>query len=245
MSEGAPPPEHPLRHVLRTQFRFLAFRDARPDLDAHGTWYLAWGVGVTWLAGVGRYWDNPRADLWQHLGLGSVVYLFVFSLLLWLLVRPLRPERWSFRGVLVFVSLTSLPALLYAIPVELWTSLPTAQSLNVGFLAVVAGWRVLLLYVHLFRVARLGWFGALVGLLSPLVLIVTALALLNLQHVVFRIMGGLRPEEQGPHDAAEHVVRLLAVGSVFATTPLLLAYAGLAVARHRRARRPAADARPT
>ena len=70
-----------------------------------------------------------------------------------LIVAPLRPRNWSFVGVLIFVTLTSLPALLYAIPVEKFMSLETAQTANVIFLAIVASWRVALLIVFLKRAA--------------------------------------------------------------------------------------------
>jgi hypothetical protein len=38
-----------------------------------GRLYLAIGLVAACLAGIGRYWDNPRAHLWQHLGMGSVI----------------------------------------------------------------------------------------------------------------------------------------------------------------------------
>ena len=57
--------------------------------------FIGFGLACTWLAGVGRYWDNPHAPLFQRLGLGSVVYAFVLSVALRLVVRPLKPRRWS------------------------------------------------------------------------------------------------------------------------------------------------------
>ena len=57
--------------------------------------------------------------------------------------------------MLIFVTLTSLPALLYAIPVEKFMALEYAQTANVLFLAVVASWRVALLIVFLKRAAGL------------------------------------------------------------------------------------------
>lgn len=45
--------------------------------------FLAYGFIFTWLAGVGRYWDNPRAELWQIMGLGSIAYVFVLALIIW------------------------------------------------------------------------------------------------------------------------------------------------------------------
>ena len=126
-----------------------------PDIKAHWPAYLAWGLFTAWLAGIGRYWDHPSAGWWQYAGLGSVAYVFVLAFFLWVVVAPLRPRNWSFVGVLIFVTLTSLPALLYAIPVEKFMALEHAQAANVIFLAVVASWRVALLIVFLRRAAGL------------------------------------------------------------------------------------------
>ena len=50
---------------------------------------------VTWAAGIGRYWDHPSAEYWQYLGAGSISYIFGLSLLLYLIVRPLRRDHTS------------------------------------------------------------------------------------------------------------------------------------------------------
>lgn len=175
----------------------------------------------TWLCGVGRYWDNPKADLWQHLGLGSVTYIFVLAFILWLLIMPLKPNNWTYKNILLFVSLTSPPAILYAIPVERFSSLETAQTLNVWFLAIVATWRVALLYRFLTKVARLSGLNVLVATLLPLTLIVSALTALNLEHVVFEIMAGLQESARSQNDDAYSILVLITVFSVV-TSPLLL-----------------------
>ena len=45
---------------------------------------------------MGRYWDNPRVGLAQHLGLGSVVYVFVLAAVLWLSFWLMRPTDWTY-----------------------------------------------------------------------------------------------------------------------------------------------------
>lgn len=215
--------------ILSDQFRLLSFRSTSAGPALQWRAYLAFGLVVTWLAGIGRYWDNPRASLFQHLGLGSVAYVLLLALLLWGLLIPLRPQRWSYRNVLVFVTLTSLPALLYAIPVERFMTLAAAQLANVWFLAVVASWRVALLFVFLRRVARLSWLAMVVAGLLPLTLIVTTLTVLNLEHVVFDLMGGLRPGQESGNDAAYGVLMLITFSSVFAFPVLLIAYLMLAL----------------
>src|SRR4029453_14039750 len=101
--------------------------------------------------------------------------------LLWLLIWPLRPKAWSYYNVLTFVSLTSPPAILYAIPVEQLINLDTARTLNVWFLAIVASWRVALLIFYLKRHAQLRPFSIAIAALLPLTLIVTTLTALNLE----------------------------------------------------------------
>lgn len=210
--------------LIVDELRLLTFR--RPSAAIERQWksFLGFGLCSTWIVGMGRYWDNPRADVWQRLGLGSVIYVFVLALLIWGLLVPLRPKRWSYRNVLLFITLTSPPALLYAIPVEQFLSPEAARLTNAGFLAFVALWRVALLGVFLLTVARLSAPSVVVATLLPLAIIVVTLSMLNLEHVVFQIMSGIRPEDQGPHDDAYHVVFVLSLFSVVALPFLLVAY---------------------
>ncbi len=217
-----------LRTLLADEFRFLTFRRVSPAVREHWFAFLMFGLVMTWLAGVGRYWDNPRAHVWQLLGLGSVVYVFVLALVLWALIAPLRPQHWTYRNVLLFVTMTSPPALIYAIPVEKVMSLDAAQATNAGFLAVVALWRVGLYAAFLRGAGKLGRGAVIVATLLPLVLIVVALAVLNLEHVVFNMMGGMRPEQQSVNDAAYDIVLTLSLLSVYAAPVLFVAYIVLA-----------------
>ena len=223
--------------VIRNTLRILVFRRPSPAIAVSWRGHLAFGLSCTWLAGVGRYWDSPRADWWQHAGLGSLAYVFVLATILWLLLLPLRPARWSFRSVLIFITLTAPPALLYAIPVERFLSLEAAQVANAWFLAVVATWRVALLAWFLRSVAQLRAHVIVVATLLPLTLIVVALSFLNLEHVVFNLMSGIRPEERSPNDTAYYVVLNLAIFSTLATPILLLAYVTMAFNAWREARR--------
>ena len=165
-----------LKGVAADAVRLLTFRSTREELARFGRRHLAFGIFCAWLVGMGRYWDDPRANLAQHLGVGSVVYVFALSLAVWLVVLPLRPARWSYLNVCAFVALVSPPAILYAIPVERLFTLETAASLNVWFLATVAAWRVALLVFYLRRQAALGWLAvAVAGLLPLAAIVVTAL----------------------------------------------------------------------
>lgn len=213
-----------LAEVVTTTFRVLFFRPAIPDLNRLGGLYLAFGLFCTWLAGIGRYWDNTRAELWQYAGLGSVAYVFVMAAVIWLLLYPLSPRNWHYRSVLIFVSMTALPALLYAIPVERFMPLEAAQQVNVWFLAVVAVWRVALLWRFLKGSAGLAAGELIVGCLLPITLIVVALTALNLEHVVFNIMSGIRPEDQTGNDSSYFVLVFITGGSIFAAPLLISGY---------------------
>jgi hypothetical protein len=221
-----------LAQITRDTFRILTFR--KPSAQIATAWpaYLAFGLFFTWLAGIGRYWDSPRAELWQHLGLGSLSYVFVLALILWLVILPLKPARWSYRSVLIFICLTSPPAILYAIPVERFMSIEAAQTANVGFLAIVATWRVALLVWFLRNIANLSRFTVLVAAVLPLTLILVALTLLNLEHVVFNLMAGLEEDQRTGNDTAYFVVFALATFSVMAAPVFLAAYLFLIYRAH-------------
>lgn len=201
----------------------MIFKPIKIDLSIF-SWYLAFGIGFSWLCGIGRYWDNPRADLWQYLGLGSVAYIFILALILWLLIWPLKPNHWNYKNVLLFVSMTSPPAILYAIPVERFMTLEAAQTTNVWFLAVVALWRVALLVRYLNSVAGLSGGAIVVATLMPLTLIVSSLTALNLEHVVFRIMAGLEDHEKSANDMAYGILFLITFFSLYTFPFLLVAY---------------------
>jgi len=209
-----------MNQILTDEFRLLTFRTPSQAIATKWKSYLVFGLFFTWLAGVGRYWDNPRAELWQLAGLGSLAYVFVLAGILWLLLAPLRPKNWSYRNVLTFVMLTAPPALLYAIPVELFMSPTHAAQANALFLAVVATWRVGLLAVFLRRVSRLPWFQLVVATLLPLAIIVVCLAVLNLEHVLFNLMAGIRDEDKTANDMAYSIVFGLAYLS-FVSAPIL------------------------
>ncbi len=213
-----------LRKIIADEFRLLTFR--RPSAAMHTGWkaFLLFGLAFTWLAGIGRYWDNPKAQLWQYLGLGSLVYVFLLALIVWLLLVPLKPKHWSYRNVLLFITLTAPPAVLYAIPVEQFMSAEAARTANAWFLIVVAAWRVALFAIFLRQLAGLSWPMVVVATLLPLVIIIITLSALNLEHVVFNIMSGIREEDRSPNDAAYGIVFLLSVFSFLAAPVLLIGY---------------------
>src|SRR5689334_11993983 len=105
--------------VIATAARVLTFRATRNELRSFDRRHLFLGFLLTWLVGMGRWWEDPRAGLLQHLGVGSLVYVVILSLFLWLIIKPLA-VRTRYVTVLTYVTLTAPPAILYALPVRSW-----------------------------------------------------------------------------------------------------------------------------
>lgn len=203
--------------------KLLTFRLSRDGFGRFDRNHLIVGLAFTWIVGIGRWWDDPGANWLQHLGLGSVVYIFVLAAALWLVVRPFIPDNWRYVHVLTFVSLTSPPAILYAIPVERFTDLAAAREINVWFLAVVAMWRVALLLFYLRRSARLTIVAVIVSTLLPIIAIIATLTALNLERAVFDIMGGLR-ESGTANDSAYAILFALTFLSTVLVIPVFAVY---------------------
>jgi hypothetical protein len=222
------------RDAVVAMFRLIFFRAHQAKLTTIGWRHFVIGLVCTWLVGMGRFWDNPRVGVLQHLGVGSVIYIFILSVFLWLVIWPLRPQNWSYFKVLTFISMVSPPAALYAIPVEKFVSLETANTINACLLAIVAGWRVALLIYYLTQSAQLEVFPTFVATFFPLTIIVVTLTLLNLDKVVFDAMGGIR--DPSPNDRAYDILSLLSLFSIMLFIPLLICYLYILVDRFTTAR---------
>ena len=190
-------------------------------LQLNSRHFIAGLIG-TWIVGMGRYWDDKGASLVQQLGLGSVIYIFVLAGFIWLILKPFFIDNWTYFIVLTFIGLTSFPAIFYAIPVERFFPVQTANTMNVWFLAIVAAWRLGLLYYFLKHFTKLSAGNIITVTLMPICLIISVLTMLNLHRVVFEIMGGIR--EPTPHDSSYFVLMILTGISAILTLPLLIAY---------------------
>lgn len=208
--------------LLKTIIRLLTFKLTRDEMLQFNRKHFIAGLIGTWMVGIGRYWDDEGASLLQHLGLGSVIYIFVLAAFIWLIVKPFYVENWSYFTVVTFIGLTSFPAILYAIPVEKFVTIRAANTINVWFLAIVAIWRLLLLNFFLKRFTKLSYGNIITVTLMPICLIISTLTALNLHRVVFNIMGGLR--DPNAHDDSYFILILLTGISAILTIPLLLAY---------------------
>jgi hypothetical protein len=218
--------------VLGDFVRFALFRPLKGDPAKHWRLYLLVGFALTWMVGFGRYWDNAEAPLWLRSGLTSILYALALSGFIWLIVLGLRPERWSYRNVLLMVLMTALPGIIYAIPVETMMDALTAGALNMIFLAIVAIWRMALYYVFLERVTRLPAYPRLVGWLLPPSIIVAVIGFYGMMYVIAAGMGGVR-EDVDPNLAAMNVLAFLGLASWVMTPLLMIAYIVFVFLRNR------------
>ncbi len=101
----------------------------------------------------------------------------------------------------------------------------------------MAAWRVALYAVFLRRIAGLSVVGVIVGTLLPLAIIVVSLTILNLEHVVFDIMGGLT--KRSGNDGAFVAVFWLSLLSIMLAPLLAIAYLVLVFLSWRDARKAA------
>jgi hypothetical protein len=209
-------------HQLLIIPKILFFRFSKEDILSLNQKQLFVGLTGTWLAGIGRYWDHPDAELLQYIGLGSVIYIFILAMLIYLVVLPYKLKEWDYFKVLTFISLTSFPAILYAIPVEKFMSMNTAASINAWFLGIVALWRLALLLRFLKVFDDLKWYYVLVIALFPMCLLIVSLTILNLEKAVFNIMGGLR--QTTGREKAYDVLLSLTFFSMILILPLFIGY---------------------
>lgn len=220
-----------MRNALVTAVRFSFFSATREEMLRFGAqWrYSATGLMVTWIVGIGRWWDHDDAGIFQKLGLRSLVYVFVLAFFLWVVVMPMRPRNWTYPCVLVCVTFTALPGIIYATPIEWFLSSERAARANLGFLAFVASWRVALLIFFVRRLGELSWSKTLAGTLFPLNLVVCIVsASVSLNMSLLRDMAGVKnfSDEQLAVEAAANVVSEVS-SPLF--VPLLLAYGSFAI----------------
>jgi hypothetical protein len=181
-----------LAQVFADFVRFVRFRALEGNPRGHWPLYIGVGLALTWVVGAGRYWDAPETPLLIRSGATSIVYAVVLAAFIWIVGLALRPERWTYRSVLLMVTMTSLPGILYAIPVERLMPIEIASVVNLVFLLVVATWRMLLYRHFLKTVAKLPPSETLIAWLLPPSVIVAVLSVFGLLNEVMRGMSGDR-----------------------------------------------------
>lgn len=219
--------------VLLDFVRFALFRPIKGDPATHWRTYLVTGLAITWIVGFGRYWDNAEAPPLLRSGATSIVYALVLSAFIWLLVLGLKPQRWSYRNTLLMVTMTALPGIIYAIPVEMLMNPSAAGATNMIFLAIVAGWRMALYFVFLKRVGNLPGYPLLIGWLLPPSIIVAVLGAYGMMYAISAGMAGVR-DEVDPNLASMEAIAYLGLLSWVALPLLVPAYIFFAVMRNKR-----------
>jgi len=180
------------RSVGGSIWQLLTLRMTRREFNRLSLQHFAAGMIGVWIVGMGRWYDDPSAGLMQKMGVGSVVYVFILAAALWVIFAPLQPVRWRYFQVLTMVTLTSFPAILYAIPVETFLPPQTAADANLSFLIIVATWRVAMLVTLLRRYAALSWPKTIAGIAFPCLSLMTLLAIGSLLDEIAETMGGVR-----------------------------------------------------
>lgn len=180
-----------LKDCFRLQLRILTFRASQDELFNLGWRQVPFGLFWALLAGVGRAWDNANASLFFHSGLPSLIYVFALSLFLWIFIAALRPQQWRLSRVIAFVSLTAMPGILYAVPLEMMLSPDDAIVGNGILLLIVAAWRVALLTIFVRKSNLSGW-GTATAVCLPLSLIILGLVWTDRLEKTFSVMGGFR-----------------------------------------------------
>lgn len=221
--------------------RTLTFRLRRSDIERFDWRCLLLGMLLVWLVGAGRSWDALEAGLFDRLGLASLIYAPCLAGLLWAVARPIASRPPNYFQTLTFVAMTAPPAIVYAIPFQLWTATERAVELNAWALAFVAAYRVAMLVVFYRRATELSWLATGVLTVVPLNLIAVVLALLRVPAVVARSMAGIRDEPTAA-EQMDAIIAGIGILSFFAIPVVLLVYLFLFFGRAWSASRNPADA---
>ncbi len=222
-----------MRTILTDFLRFIFFQPLKGNLGTDWRAYLFTGFVITWLVGFGRTWDFNAAPLWLRTGFPSVLYTLLLAAIIWVVVLALKPARWSYRNVLLMVTMTAAPGLVYAIPVERLMQPDAARGANMLLLLVVATWRMALYFRFLRDIALLPRVATIVAWLLPPTLIVAPLSLFGVLTAIARGMGGVR-EQVEPGEISGGAIFFIAAASWIALPILLIAFMILAIHRHRR-----------
>jgi hypothetical protein len=190
--EKAPP--RSLGQLIVLQLKILSFCASKEELLSLGKREFNFGIVLVLLAGIGRFWDDPTADILLKSGLTSPVYVFFLATFIWMLIGLIGPRNWKWGRIIAFVAMTAPPAFIYAIPVEQFMTPYQAELTNVWFLVGVATWRVLLLIYFVARTAELDLLRIGVAILIPLTTIVNGLIFTEHLSSSVAMMGGVRRE---------------------------------------------------
>jgi hypothetical protein len=193
-----------LKLAFRTIWRILTFRATPEEIEDNWAALILVGLALTWVVGIGRWWDDPRdIPTFARYGVGSLLYVFGLSTLLWILTAPVTEPRTNWFHVICFVAATSVPGIVYAVPIELIAP-DSAPTYNVIALSFVSSYRVSLLVWFLLKICGLRVVEAVIVAVLPISVIAGTLVAMGMGGHVLDIMGGLR--ERIEPTAVEQVI---------------------------------------
>lgn len=184
---------------------------------------LALGIVGVVIAGIGRWWDDPEASLLQQYGVGSVVYSLLLALVVLASISPFNPKI-PYRAVLGMVCFTSLPALLYAIPVEKFMTATNATIYNAAALGIVATYRVSLLAWFHAKVVQIRWWQNVLAILFTISFIGAGVFIFGYAPKILETMGGMRYDDPVRNQVAK-LGEGLSFFSLLAAPIVVVAYA--------------------
>ena len=201
----------------------LLLRIKTDRIRGFGWWHLFFGLAVTWLVGVGRWWDDPAADPVRLTGVGSIVYVLFLSTFIYLVARPMvsadAPLK-NYWRVIIAVTLTAAPAALYAFPIEQFGSPNLHLNYNTAALLIVSTWRVMMFY----RLLREG--GCMEKEQTWAVMLVVISVILGVLGF-FGVLGAVANSMGGFRDAAEERGAALAGYAFLAAIPMFIVGASM------------------
>jgi hypothetical protein len=175
----------------------LLLRITAERIGAFSWQHLLLGLALTALVGAGRWYDDVRAIPLQQAGVGSVVYVFILSALLWSVSKPLAKNirfNWTYLKVLTYVTLTAPPAILYAFPIEIYGDDRLHLIYNTSALFIVSVWRVAMIVRFFIVGAEMTKVEAGVTTATVASGIITVLGFFGVIKAVAQSMGGYRNE---------------------------------------------------
>lgn len=196
----------------------LLLRITSERIRRFGWWHLFLGVAVTWLVGVGRWYDDPMADPVRLTGVGSIVYVLFLGTFIYLVARPLASADSPLRNagkVIIAVMLTAAPAALYAFPIERFGDPDLHLNYNTAALFVVSTWRVMMFYSILRQGGEMDKKQTWAVMLVVISVILGVLGFFGVLGAVANSMGGFR-------DAAEERGATLAGYAFLAAIPMFI-----------------------
>jgi len=202
--------------MFTLMFRVLTFRLTPEEFDELGFRHFLLGTVTAWAVGFGRWWNRPEDAMpLLRSGIVSVIIVLALGLLLHVVTSVLKPQHRGLLKTTAYVSLTSLPAAVYALPLESWMELEQARSGNFAMLTVVAVWRVALYVCFLMRIARFKLYTTIVTTVFPLAVVVFLLAVNGLTFHVLQLNTGRADTPISTAESRYEVILYMGILSIY------------------------------